>query len=100
MKKVKLDEAIDRRLQRSDRARGFGREHAQLSRRKPLLQPPQGRERGGEIADMVELEGDDAAHPLARDQRLRGMDHLDRLGIGYIRVGVGEKTGVEERIAE
>ena len=78
--------------QRRERHRGGRREHVDLGGGKTLLEPLNRRQAGDEIADVVELLHEDAAHLVARQQRPAGDDDAGRFGIRRI-VGIRRATG-------
>ena len=85
---------------RASATEGARRQHRDLRLRKTLLQPPHRRQRGDEIADVVELLHEDAPHAFARDQRRAGDDDARRLGVRRIVGGVAAETRMKERIAQ
>ena len=77
MKEVELDDMVDGRLQKNQRARGCRRQHPQLCLRKVLLQAPKRGECSNEIADMIELDGQDALDPISIDQRMANVEDAE-----------------------
>ena len=71
-----------------------------LGLRKALFKTPDRRQAGDEIADVIELLHQDAAHLLARHQRPAGDDHPRRLGIGRKAVFLARQARMMEGVAE
>ena len=61
------DAFVDRGLRGRERQRGGGGQHGQTRRREQGFQAPHGRQGGDEIADVVELDDQDAFDVLAAD---------------------------------
>ena len=93
-----LDEFVDRRFEAGEGFRRRTGQNANLRLWKQTLQTPDRRQRGDEIADMVEFHDQDAPDVVRVEQRVPGMHQLHGFVVHPIVVGLTRQIRIEIRV--